>query len=60
MDFCENRGSVRAAVGLGPTVTYKIRAGASANLLVSIISTKFEVADKYALYYSHNHAHSLY
>lgn len=37
MKFCENRGSVTANLGLTPTVTFKIKAGASANVLVSII-----------------------
>ena len=36
MEFCENRGSVTATLGLTPTVTFKVTAGASANILVSI------------------------
>ena len=33
--FCENRGSATANAGLTPTFTFKIKAGASANILVS-------------------------
>lgn len=36
MEFCDNRGSVTATLGLTPTVTFKVTAGASANILVSI------------------------
>ena len=39
MEFCDNRGSVTATLGLTPTVTFKVTAGASANILVSIYST---------------------
>ena len=36
MEFCENTGSVTATAGLAPVLTFKISAGASANILVSI------------------------